>query len=254
MTLAFSLPPSPDSPLARLDARWRLAGLLVLIAATALPRSLMASAVALGVALLLAALARLPPRWYAEALAAVAAALALFALPLPLLLRGPGPEWHLGPITLSAHGALVALLLTLKALALVTLSLVLLATGPLDATLKAAHSLRVPGLLIQLALLSYRYLFVLADELIRLRRALRVRGFRNRANRHSYRTIGQVCGTLLARGVERAERVHHAMRCRGFDGRFRSLTDFRTRAADVLAFLLLLAAAVGVVALDRAGA
>ena len=157
---------------------------------------------------------------------------------------------HVGPLTLSAHGALVALLLALKAVALVTLSLVLLATGPLDATLKAAHSLRVPGLLIQLALLSYRYLFVLADELIRLRRALRVRGFRNRANRHSYRTIGQVCGTLLARGVERAERVHHAMRCRGFDGRFRSLTQFRTRTADVAAFLLIASAAAGLLAWD----
>jgi hypothetical protein len=40
------------------------------------------------------------------------------------------------------------------------------------------------------------------------------------------------------------------MRCRGFDGRFRSLTAFRTTAADVLAFALITAAAAGVVLLD----
>ena len=102
----------------------------------------------------------------------------------------------------------------------------MLATAPLEVTLKAAHALRVPGLLVQLALLSYRYLFVLGDELARLRVALRVRGYRHRANWHSYRTVGHVAGTLLVRGYERAERVGQAMRCRGFDGRFRSLTEF----------------------------
>jgi cobalt/nickel transport system permease protein len=144
---------------------------------------------------------------------------------------------------------LVALFL-LKAAALATLAAILLVSAPLDATLKAAHALYVPGLLIQLVLLSYRYLFVLGDELARLRVALRVRGFRNRPNRHSYRTIGQVAGTLLVRGYERAERVSQAMRCRGFDGRFRSLVSFRTRLVDVLALLLVVAAALSVVWLD----
>ena len=41
------------------------------------------------------------------------------------------------------------------------------------------------GLLVQLTLLSYRYLFLLADELGRLRIALRVRGYRNRVAAHS---------------------------------------------------------------------
>jgi cobalt/nickel transport system permease protein len=137
--------------------------------------------------------------------------------------------------------------LCLKALAVLTLALVLLITAPLNATLKAAHALRVPGLLVQLAVLSYRYVFVLAAELARLRVALRVRGYRNRANRHSYRTVSHVAGTLLVRGQERAERVGHAMRCRGFDGQFRSLAEFRTTAADLAFFLLLVggAAAVG---------
>ena len=148
------------------------------------------------------------------------------------------------------YGLGVAVLLALKALAVVTLMLVLLATAPLDATLKAGHALRVPGLLVHLGLLTYRYLFVLASELRRLRVALRVRGYRSRATRHSYRTVGHVAGTLLVRSVERAERVSQAMRCRGFDGHFRSLVSFHTRARDVAAFLLLAGGAVGLLLWD----
>jgi cobalt/nickel transport system permease protein len=72
-------------------------------------------------------------------------------------------------------------------------------------------------------------------------------------DRHTYRTVGHVVGTLLVRGAERADGVAHAMRCRGFDGRYRSLTAFRTRAADVAFFVGAVAAAVGLVAWDVAG-
>jgi cobalt/nickel transport system permease protein len=201
-------------------------------------------------ALLLVALARLPARWYLARLATALPFLALFALPLPFLLTGPGPAWRWGPLTVSAHGVAAAVLILCKGTALVTLTVVLLATAPLDALLQAARSLRVPGLVVQLGLLTYRYLFVLADEFGRLRAALRVRGFRNRPTRHGYRTLGQVAGTLLVRGHDRSERVAQAMRCRGFDGRYRSLAAFRAGPVDVLAFGLIATAGAAVVTLD----
>jgi cobalt/nickel transport system permease protein len=250
MTLAFDYLPCPDSPLRRLDPRWKLAALVPAAVAVAVLRSLPAAAAALGGSLALAALGRLPPRWLLTRLGAVALFLALFTLPLPLLLHDGGPAWEVGPLRCSWYGLKVSLVLAAKAVAVLTLMLVLLGTAPLDATLKAAHALHVPGLLVQLAVLTYRYIFVLADELGRLRVALRVRGYRNRMSRHSYRTIGHVAGTLLVRGYERAERVGQAMRCRGFDGRFRSLAEFRTTRADVLAFVLILGSAAGLLLWD----
>jgi cobalt/nickel transport system permease protein len=253
MTLSFATPPCPESPVSRLDPRWKLAALLLAAAAVAALRTWPAAALALAGALFLAALGRLAARWFLARLAAVAGLLALFAGTLPFLLTGPGPAWDVGPVHVSAYGLGAALLLVSKALALLTLMLVLLATAPLDATFKAAHALRVPGLLVHLAMLTYRYLFVVADELARLRVALRVRGYRNRASRHSYHTVGSVAGTLLVRSYERAERVGQAMRCRGFDGRFRSLTAFRTTPADVVAFGLIVASAAGLLGWDRLG-
>jgi cobalt/nickel transport system permease protein len=246
---ALSLLPPPGAGLA-LDPRWKLAAFAAATLAAAVVRTLPAALLALAGALALAAAARLPWAWLLRRLGAVLPFLALLALPLPFLLRGPGPAWEWGPLHASAHGAAAGLRLLAQGTAAAVLVLTLLATAPLDALLKAAHALRVPGLLVHLTLLSYRYAFVLADELARLRVALRVRGYRNRATRHGYRTVGQVAGTLLVRGHERAERVHQAMRCRGFDSRFRSLAAFRTTAADVAAFLLIAGGALGVAAVD----
>ncbi len=251
---ATVLPPPTTTagPGPRLDPRWKLAAVTAAVCAALTLHSLATALLGLLAALALAAVARVPARWFAARAGTALAAVALFALPLPLLLDGPGPAWQWGPLRLSARGAELGLLLATRALTVVTLTLTLLATTPVDALGKAAHSLRVPGLLVQVGLMTYRYLFVLADELQRLRVAVRVRGFRNRTSPRAYGTVGRVAGALLVRGHERAERVHHAMRCRGFDGRFRSLAAFRTRPADVAAFLLVAGAAAGLVALDRA--
>src|SRR5262249_41001653 len=145
--------------------------------------------------------------WYVNRLSGLGLFLLLFFLVLPFTLHDAGPSLQVASLRISWHGVRVALLLALKSLSLVTLVLVGLTTAPLSVTLKAAHALHVPGLLVQLAMLSYRYVFILNAELSRLRIALRVRGYRNRASRHSYRTVGHVAGVLLVRGYERAERV-----------------------------------------------
>jgi cobalt/nickel transport system permease protein len=235
----FTPPPVVPSPLGRLDPRWRLAALLVAVVAVAALRGLVPAALALAGTFVLGVLARLPWRWYVGRLAVVALLIALFVVPVPLLARVELLE-----------GLRLAGVILLKSLALFSLACVLLVTAPLETTFKAAHALRVPGLLIHLTLLSYRYLFVLGDELARLRIALRVRGFRNRAGFHAWKTAAAAAGTLLVRGHDRAERVAHAMRCRGFDGRFRALTEFRTKPQDVLALVLVLLTCAGLVALD----
>jgi cobalt/nickel transport system permease protein len=250
MTLALDPLPCHPSPLRSLDSRWKLAALILATVAVACLRTAPATLAALAAAVGLALAGRLPLRWYLSRLGTVALVLGLFAAPLPFLLREPNPALSWGAVQVSSRGLLVGVVLLARGLAMVTLMLVVLGTAPLDATLKAAHSLRVPGLLVQLILFTYRYLALVADELARVRVALRVRGYRNRPTRHSYRTIGHVAGTLLVRSYERGERVGQAMRCRGFDGRFRSLTEPRTTAADVLFFFLITGSAAGLLTWD----
>ncbi len=252
MTLLLDIPHARPSPLHRLDPRWKLAALIPTAVAAALLRTPGPALVALAGALLMVAVARLPWRWYALRLGTALVMLALFVCWLPFVPR-PGDEViELGGLRLSETGLVQVVVLLARAASVVSLALVLLATAPLQDTFKAAHRLGVPGVLVQLALLTYRYAFLLAEEFSRLRTALRVRGFRNRADLHAYRTIGQVAGTLLVRSHERSERVAHAMRCRGFDGTFRSLHEARTTFADVGFCVLLLGGAAAVLAWDIA--
>src|SRR5262249_23309536 len=147
MTVAFTALPCPDSLLRRLDPRWKLAGLLLLTLATACLRRPNSAAIALAIALTLAAVGRLPPGWFLARLGAAALFLSPFVISLPFLLHRPDADFSLGSRTVP-YGLGVAMLLAMKALAVVALMLVLLATAPLDATLKAAHSLWIPGLLV----------------------------------------------------------------------------------------------------------
>jgi cobalt/nickel transport system permease protein len=250
MTLAFDIPPLADSPLSRIDPRWKLAALVPAAVMVALLRTPPPAAVALAGALLLVYFTRLPWDWVARRLAWTTLFLLLFLVWLPFLPEPSGETLNLGPLRLSITGLERLAAVLLKTLAAVTVFLVILASAPLYDTLKAAQALRVPAILVQLFLLTVRYIFLLAEEFARLRTALRVRGYRNRADVHSWRTVGQVAGTLLVRGHDRAERVNHAMRCRGFDGTYHSLHDFRTRARDLAFAAMTLACAAGLLAWD----
>ena len=243
MTLAFDLPPAADSALSRMDPRWKLAALVPAAVLLALVRTSPVAAGAFALALLLAELARLPRAWLWRRLAWTALLLALFLVWLLFLPDPHGAVFRVVGCDISQAGLERFAAVTLKTLAVVTLMLIVLATAPLHDTLKAAQCLHVPGLFVQLALLTLRYVFLLAEEFVRLRTALRVRGFRNRADMHSWRTVGKAAGTLLVRGSERAERVSQAMHCRGFDGTFRSLHDFQTQWLDVVCWAAILLAA-----------
>src|SRR5262249_28427956 len=127
MLYRFTPPPSTDSPLGRLDPRWRLAGLLALVVAIAVVRSLPGGPLAAAGSMLLVVLARVSWSWYREGLLVVGSLVALFVLPLPLLARVDAVEGlRLGGVLLT------------KALALYNLTAALLST-PLEATLKAAR-------------------------------------------------------------------------------------------------------------------
>jgi cobalt/nickel transport system permease protein len=85
-----------------------------------------------------------------------------------------------------------------------------------------------------ITLLTYRYLFTLWWELTRVRWALATRGFQPRGTRRSHRTLANVIGVSLVRSLERTERIHFALQCRGFEGRLRTMHRFHAGPSDWL--------------------
>jgi cobalt/nickel transport system permease protein len=214
---------------------------------------LLPSLAALVVGLTLAGFANLQGKWVRGRLGLFALAALPFLLVLPFTLDTDGPGWMIGPVPLSERGLVVGTAVFVRCLAIGCLALVLIGTAPLHHTLAAAHALRIPGLLVLIAGLAYRYMQVLAEEYRRVRVALRTRGFRVAATRHGYRTMGHITGAVLVRGADRAERVADAMRCRGFDGTFHTTAAFRGSPHDVLAFAALVGATMALFLWDRVG-
>lgn len=157
--------------------------------------------------------------------------LLLFAL-LPLGTRGT-PLFECGPLAYSREGLLLAAAIALKGNAILLLLLVLLGTMDASTLGHALNHLRVPDKLTHLLLFTVRYVDVLHRESLRLRAAMRVRGFRPRVSRHTYRSYGHLIGMLLVRSFDRAERVAAAMKCRGFRGHFYLLDHFAMSRADL---------------------
>lgn len=88
-------------------------------------------------------------------------------------------------------------------------------TTPFSRILRVLQMIRVPALLITTIALMHRYLFVLAEESERMRRARASRTFKQQ-RRFQWQTLSTVLGQLFIRASERAERIYDAMCARGW--------------------------------------
>lgn len=161
----------------------------------------------------------------------------------------PGdPIFSVFGLTASWQGLLHALLITVKANAVLLVLFSLVATMSASTLGHALAHLKVPDKLVHLMLFMVRYLDVISQEYKKMRRAMQARAFVLRTNRHTWKSIGYLFGMLLIRSVERAERISDAMKCRGFCGRYYLNDEMKIGRVDVvfsLAFLCFLVLLIG---------
>jgi len=164
-------------------------------------------------------------------------------LVLPFTTTGK-PLFELGPVAPSGEGLKLAAVIALKVNTITLLNLALIGTlSPLQVG-NALRLLRVPGHLVQLLLMSVRYISVLENEYARIRRAMKARAFVARSSVHTWRTFGWLVGMLLVRSFERSRRVSNAMRCRGFNGSFTFHSESQWRILDGITLTLVTATSV----------
>jgi len=110
-------------------------------------------------------------------------------------------------------------------------AILLASSTPFPELLVAMRLVRIPRLLVAIFGLMWRYLFVLADEALRLMRARLARSSASglpgaktgRSVLFRARVTGGMAGNLFLRAFERSDRIYMAMLSRGYDGEVRSL-------------------------------
>jgi cobalt/nickel transport system permease protein len=208
-----------------IDPRRRVIGAVAFAVVVAVSYDFTALFTALILSLVMALSARLNPGAVVRRLVAPLLFLLLLWAVLPWSYEGEA-LLILGPVTITRPGVLLCAQISLKTVALMVAFMALLATMTVDTLGHTLNRLRLPDKMVHMLLITYRYLFVIEQEYQRLVRAMKIRSFRPKTNLHSYRTYAYLVGMLFVRASERARRVHSAMICRGFHGRFVSLREF----------------------------
>ena len=207
----------------------------------------------LGYAVVLAAVTRLgrvPFRFLLKRLLIIVP-FVLFALLLPFVAGGERID-VLG-VGLSTSGLWGTWNILAKASLGAATSILLASTTEIADLLRGLERLRVPVTLTTIAMFMVRYLAVIAGEVERTRTAMAARSYDPRWLWQA-RPIAASAGALFIRSYERGERVHAAMRSRGFTGTMPDLHRRRAAPAEWAAAALLPAVAVALRLVTSTGA
>jgi cobalt/nickel transport system permease protein len=225
----WSVPPLADgagnSLIHRWDVRCKIGTILVYSFMVVSIGRLTPALAAVGVSLLVLAIARASLVKVLMRLLAIAGFVGMFFVVMPLTVPvHPGDTvvvfGDLAWLGFNMRGLHLAATIGAKAVAVTLLMEPLLSTAPLTVTLHGLSRLGAPEVVGQMVLLSYRYLHVFRHEARRMASGMQVRGFRKRTDLTTLRAVANFLGMLFVRSFERTERVFDAMRARGYRGRF----------------------------------
>jgi cobalt/nickel transport system permease protein len=113
-------------------------------------------------------------------------------------------------------GMVVFLSILIKTVLTVTAVLLLIATTSMNELLYAMLYFHIPSILVLQITMTFRYLGVLMGEVSVMYHAYILRAPRERGIK--LKDMGPFLGQLIIRSFDRADRIYHAMKCRGFEG------------------------------------
>ena len=126
------------------------------------------------------------------------------------------------------------LVLLARTVLCVSAVLILVAVTPFSELTGQLRRMHVPAVFVRLFEMIYRYISVLVEEASTMLTSYRLRA--GGAKWPDIKHFGAFTGQLLLRSVDRAERVYHAMLCRGYSFDTAAGTRRRMNAGD-LAFI-----------------
>jgi cobalt/nickel transport system permease protein len=223
----------------RLDARLKLLATLAFVLTTTLvpPRAWYALALLGALALVAILASRIPLLEALKRSSMVLPFAGMVALSLPFTRAGE-TLWAarlLGwTLTFTDQGLWAFFSILVKAWLSVWVSGLLVATTPFPELLAGMRALKIPDVLVTLIGFTYRYLFVLVDEAMRLQTARDARSVGSGGTLFwRAKVLGAMIGSLFIRSYERSERIYHAMVSRGYSGQALTMAQPAWQARDL---------------------
>lgn len=217
-----------------MDARVKCAGLLLLLIASSVSRSITVIVFVYAFSIVLAAGSHvfsgsfLRRAWFFMPFyTLLVAAPALFLTPGDPVARMPLTGWMI-----TQQGIHAVVFLVLRVAASVSLMLLLVLTTSWPRLLKALRSLGCPHILVLLLMMTYRYIYVLLNTATALFLSRKSRRVGPETWQNSRQWIGGILGSLLQKSYHLSQEVHLAMISRGFRGEPVLMEDFELQSSD----------------------
>jgi cobalt ECF transporter T component CbiQ len=217
-----------------IDPRVKVIGLLSLVFAAALSRSLIVILGLFVVVIILALLSRIHIRTLATRIW-IPALLFTGVLALPAIFITPGVPLFRLPLlgwAITAQGVSGATYLITRVLTASTFSLLLVLTTPWTHVLKALRVLRMPIVAVVILGMTYRYIFLMlqiARDMFESRQSRMIGTLEGPDQR---RLAAASVGVLLGKSFQLSNDVYMAMQSRGFRGEVFTLDDFQMQPSD----------------------
>ncbi len=234
-----------NSVLHRLDPRTKIITFLVFILFTVLtpPEYYLKFLLYLLVLLSLIFISKIPILYVLKRSLIIVPFVILISLFIPFIKEGEvAGGYSLGKIRLDMtySGLMVFWNICIKAFLSIVSLIMLSSTTSFPRFLKGLDQLHVPKLIIMILSFMYRYLFVTADELMRMKQAKDSRTI-NPKRFFEFKTLANLIGNLFIRSYDRGERIYLAMCSRGFTGRIKTLSTHTFKYSDIFfSFMLIL--------------
>jgi len=208
-----------DSPVHRLDARGKVVTTVAfIIAVMSFPRhEVSALTPFLAYPVVIVSLGRIPLWFLLRKVLLAAPFAAVVGMFNPLLDRQPMAVVAGVVVTggwLSFASIMFRFVLTAWA------ALALIACTGMHRLAAALAQLGVPRVFVVQHMFLHRYLFVIADNAVKMMRSAAAR---SGGRALTFKAYASMIGHLLVRSMDRAERVHRAMAARGYDGELRTV-------------------------------
>lgn len=252
-----------DSLIHRLDPRMKVVITVLFIVSTVLlPDGAWASfLLTWGVVLATSRLAQLGTRYvvtrsFIAIPFALAAVSVVFAVPGNPIMSGTIGPWHL---VATDAGLIRFVSVVIRSWLSVQGAILLTATTTFPDLMHALHHLRVPSVLVAVISFTYRYLFILIEEVQRLLRGREARSAAapddtvrpGRSITWRAGVAGNMVGQLFLRSYERSERVYAAMLARGYTGQYLTVMPHTMQIRDWQAGIVTITALIGIQIMGR---
>ena len=204
------------SPIHRWSQQYKIVGLLGLIFAFSFIRSLVLLPIIIGITVIIFSLSRLPLSYLISRLRYPGYFILAVVCLLPFV-AGETIIWEWGWLSLKLEGCQETLLIVVRFFCILTVSLVLFGTATILNSIKSLRGLGLPQVILDMTLLTYRYLEELGEMLKTMQRAMKLRGFDPHLfNCRQLEILTRLVGSLIVRSYERSIKIYQAMILRGY--------------------------------------